>query len=214
MAVRHTPPTLRGPMGSSTQGPGGGVSRGGRMAVRHTPPTLRGPMGGSSTEARGCWRCACRSIIAFSSKLPELQFSSMQFLSLTLPCSFSITSPSMHRGPSEFLSLSEQQPRVSNSPSPAILVRETMQAELLGSRQGRLEGITWMRLQIQRKTYLVPSSPFSQALSFRLTLLQVRHLLTAEAAGRRMSSRLPTAAKQQQLGNIATACLQLAKLGN
>ena len=26
-----------------------------------------------------------------------------------------------------------------------------MQAELLGSRQGRLEGITWMRLQIQRK---------------------------------------------------------------
>merc|ERR1719222_1147984 len=131
--------------------------------------------------ACGCWFSACRSIIAFSSKLPELQFSSMQFLSLTLPCSFSITPPSMHRGPSEFLSLSEQQPRVSNSPSPAILVRETMQAELLGSRQGRL----------------VPSSPFSQALWFRLTLLQVRQLVTAEAAGRRRSSRLATVAKQQ-----------------
>ena len=166
-----------------------------------------------------CWRSAgallvlvlC-SMIAFSSTFPSLQFSCRQFVSLTLPCSFSIISPPLHRCSLKyFFSLSEQQPRVSITPSPVILVRETMQAELLGSRQTRLgaPGRTWM---VKGRTYLVPGHPSSQDLSSRLTLVQVRHWLTPQATGRRRSRRLATVARLK--GNIATACLQLASPSN
>ena len=82
-----------------------------------------------------CW---CR--VLFSSNLPVLQFSFTQFTSLTLPALFSRISPSKHCGvPKKRFFLSEQQPRLSITPIPGMLVSDTMQAELSGSRQGRLE---------------------------------------------------------------------------
>eukprot|EP00959_Pyramimonas_sp_CCMP1952_P208527 4362133-Pyramimonas_sp.AAC.1 len=42
---RHTPHTLRGPMGSSAEGPSGTVRMPPPAPFRHTPHTPRGPLG-------------------------------------------------------------------------------------------------------------------------------------------------------------------------
>eukprot|EP00959_Pyramimonas_sp_CCMP1952_P012912 273065-Pyramimonas_sp.AAC.1 len=52
---RHTPHTVRGPIGSSAEGPSGCVRMRHRHPTRHTPHTVRGPIGSSTEEdARTC----------------------------------------------------------------------------------------------------------------------------------------------------------------
>ena len=67
-----------------------------------------------------------------------------------------------------------------------------------------------------QKTYLVASSASSHALSSRLMLVQVRHLLTPEVTGRRRR-RLATVEKEEEEGGIVTALAsnlqQLGKTG-
>ena len=71
-----------------------------------------------------------------------------------------------------------------------------------------------------QKTYLVTSSASSHALSSRLMLVQVRHLLTPEVTGRRRR-RLATVEKEEkekeEKGGIVTALAsnlqQLGKTG-
>ena len=71
-----------------------------------------------------------------------------------------------------------------------------------------------------QKTYLVASSASSHALSSRLMLVQVRHLLTPEVTGRRRR-RLATVEKEEEeekeKGGIVTALAsnlqQLGKTG-
>ena len=52
-------------------------------------------------------------------------------------------------------------------------------------------------MQLMQKTYLVTSSASSHALSSRLMLVQVRHLLTPEVTGRRRR-RLATVEKEEE----------------
>ena len=79
-------------------------------------------------------------------------------------------------------------------------------------------------MQLMQKTYLVASSASSHALSSRLMLVQVRHLLTPEVTGRRRR-RLTTVEKEEEeeeeeekeKGGIVTALAsnlqQLGKTG-
>ena len=78
-------------------------------------------------------------------------------------------------------------------------------------------------MQLMQKTYLVTSSASSHALSSRLMLVQVRHLLTPEVTGRRRR-RLATVEKEEkekeeeeEKGGIVTALAsnlqQLGKTG-
>ena len=76
-------------------------------------------------------------------------------------------------------------------------------------------------MQLMQKTYLVTSSASSHALSSRLMLVQVRHLLTPEVTGRRRR-RLTTVEKEEEeeeeeKGGIVTALAsnlqQLGKTG-
>ena len=71
-----------------------------------------------------------------------------------------------------------------------------MQAELLGSRQGRLEGITWMRLQIQRKNVPGPK------LSLLAGLVVQVDAIAGETAGHCRGS---WEEEEQQVGNSCQA---------
>ena len=68
-----------------------------------------------------------------------------------------------------------------------------------------------------QKTYLVASSASSHALSSRLMLVQVRHLLTPEVTGRRRRRLATVEKEEEEKGGIVTALAsnlqQLGKTG-
>ena len=68
-----------------------------------------------------------------------------------------------------------------------------------------------------QKTYLVTSSASSHALSSRLMLVQVRHLLTPEVTGRRRRRLATVEKEEEEKGGIVTALAsnlqQLGKTG-
>ena len=68
-----------------------------------------------------------------------------------------------------------------------------------------------------QKTYLVTSSASSHALSSRLMLVQVRHLLTPEVTGRRRRRLATVEKEEEEEGGIVTALAsnlqQLGKTG-
>ena len=72
-------------------------------------------------------------------------------------------------------------------------------------------------MQLMQKTYLVTSSASSHALSSRLMLVQVRHLLTPEVTGRRRRRLATVEKEEEEKGGIVTALAsnlqQLGKTG-